>query len=109
MGISLAEIDLWLGCHHSWMNILTLSTHSLALNGSPNELTAGHEEQLQSQDSNSGSPASELLGHTIILFLARQKQLSWQQCIIKVLCSTRNVVYQLVPCNNGYHGNKLIY
>ena len=53
-----------LGCHHFWKNIL--STHSFALNESPNELTTGYKEQLQSQDSNPGSPASELLGHTII-------------------------------------------
>ena len=77
MGSHLAEVDLWPGCHHFWTNIL--STHSFALNESLNELTAGYEEQLQSQDSNPRSPASELLGHTIILFLARQKQLPWQQ------------------------------
>ena len=73
MGNCLAEVDLWLGCHHFLTNIL--STHSLALNGSLNELTAGYEEELQSQDSNPESPASELLGHTITLFPARQKQL----------------------------------
>ena len=75
MGNRLAEVDLWLGCHHFWTNMLSI--HSLALNGSLNELIAGYEEQLQSQPSNPGSPAFELLGHAIILFLARKKQLPW--------------------------------
>ena len=70
MGSRSAEVDPWLGCHHFWTNILSTS-YSLALNGSLNELPAGYEEQLQSKASNPGSPASELLGHTIILFLAR--------------------------------------
>ena len=60
-----------------WTNLLR--THSPALNRSSNELTAGYKEQLQSQDWNPRYAASELLGHTIILFLTRQKQLPWQQ------------------------------
>ena len=64
MGSHLAGVDLWLVCHHFWTNIL--NTNSRAPNESPNELTVGYEEQLQSQDSNPGSLASELFGHTII-------------------------------------------
>ena len=64
MGSCLVEVDLSLGCHHFWMNIL--SNHLLAVNGSLNELTADYEEHLQSQDSNPQSLASELLDHTII-------------------------------------------
>ena len=45
-------------------------------------LFAGYEEQLQSQDSNPGSPSSKQLGHAIILFLARQKPLPLQQVVM---------------------------